>query len=103
LSAAILKNADLAAGVNTTVHTVTTGKMGAFTAKFVNRGAASVPVRLAFAATTAPTNAEWVEYNAPVVPGEPLMIPGIALPAGIRIIAYAAAAGVSFNLWGYED
>ena len=94
---------DLSATTNTTICTVTSGKVAALTVNICNRSASSVTVRLALAATDTPGATEWIEYDA-LVPGNGVLErTGIVLDAGKKVVAYASATGVSVVAWGYEE
>ena len=95
---------DLAAVTQTLVYTAPADKRVTCTARFCNRGAATIPVRLALCApATTPTAADWLLYEAPV-PGQGLRDDtSVVVEAGERLYAQAAAVGVNIVLWGVVE
>lgn len=98
-----LGSADLTAATNTTIYTIPAGKVASFSVCFCNRTTANINVRLAMATSGTPSNAEWVEYGAPVSPGGVLERTGLVADANKQIVAYAVSAGVSVNVYGFEE
>lgn len=97
-----LGQAALAAATNTTVYTVPTGKTATIIINTVNQGPSSVAVRLAVSATDTPTDAEYLEYNAPMEVGGVLERTGIVVSSDKKVVAYSTSAGVIINVYGYE-
>ena len=100
-----LGQADLAATTNTTVYTVPAGKTATISINVCNRGtvASSVNVRVAIASAATPTNAEYIEYDATLVTSAVLERTAIVVSAGEQIVVYSSAAGVSVNVYGFEE
>ena len=94
---------DLAATTNTTVYTVPAGKVASCTVRFCNRTSVAVSVRLAMAATGTPANAEYLEYDAVIPANGVLEDSGLILEAARLVVTYASAAGVSVNVYGFEE
>ena len=103
MATGILGNADLAATTNTSVYTVAAAKVATCTINLVNRNSTAITVRLALAATGTPAAAEWIEYDASVPANGVLERGGIVLDATKRVVAYASAANVSVNVFGFEE
>jgi len=87
---------------NTTIYVVPADTFTVATVSMCNRGAADVTVRLAVAASGTPTTADYLEYDATLVPGGVLERTGIVLNAGKYIVAYASASTVSVVAYGIE-
>ncbi len=97
-----LGNADLAAATNIIVYTVPVGTVATMNASFVNRTAGNINVRMAVTATSTPTLAEYVEYNALIPANGVLERTGIVCSAGELVVCYADIAGVSVRIHGFE-
>lgn len=91
------------AATNTTVYTVPVGKIAVCSVSIVNRGTDTVFVRLAVAASSSPSNSEYLEYEAPIPPSGVLERAGIVATAGKLFVAYANTANTSVNIYGYEE
>ncbi|MDD2267014.1 hypothetical protein [Sulfuricurvum sp.] len=98
-----LGNADLAATTNTKVYTVPVGKVSTINAGFVNRSSVQVKVRMAIASTDVPTNAEYVEYDAPIPANGVLERSGIVCGENEKIVCYASSTGISVRIHGFEE
>jgi sugar/nucleoside kinase (ribokinase family) len=98
-----LGTADLAATTLTTVYTCPGSKTGSCIVRLTNRTSNSISVRVAHAATDTPALSEWLEYDFSVVPNGVLEVTGLVLATSQRIVTWASAAGVSVNVYGYED
>lgn len=94
--------ADLAAGVNTTLYTPSTGT-GTVTVSLCNRGATGTLVRLALASTATPAAGEWLEYDQYLPPAGVLERTAVVVGAGQWVVARASAAGVSAVVFGFEE
>lgn len=97
-----LGQAALAAATNTTVYTVPNGQTATIIINAVNQGPSIVAVRLAVSAADTPTDAEYLEYNAPMSVGGVLERTGIVVSGDKKVVAYSTAAGVTINVYGYE-
>ena len=91
------------ATTNTTVYTVPAGKTAVTTVAFCNRGNSQVTVRLAVCATSTPSNAEYIEYDATIEANGTLERSGIVASASKLFVVYVSAATVSVNIYGYEE
>lgn len=94
---------DLAATTNTTVYTVPSAKLAAFSVSVCNRNAAAVTVRLALAATGAPGAAEWIEYDVSIPGNSVLERTGLMLDTGKLLVAYSSTVNVSVVAYGVEE
>ena len=100
--------ASLAAATNTTLYTVTSGKVATLNVNFVNTGSTQALVRLAVCATATPAAAEWVEYEARLAPagsyenGNVLERTALVVEGGKLIVAYSDNAGVTARVYGME-
>lgn len=103
MASGTLGQASLAATTNTTVYTVPAGKVATFNVSVVNRGATQTTIRLAIAATGTPSDAEWLEYDAPIISSGVVERTGLVASAGKNIVAYAGNGNLSVNVYGYEE
>ena len=89
---------------NTTVYTVPVGKVATFNVNICNRSYVDgVLVRIAVAATSTPSNAEYVEYEAAIAPNGVLERTGIVATAGKLVVVFASTADTSVNVYGFEE
>lgn len=77
---------DLAAGNDTLIYTCPTTR-GSVTVSFVNRGNGSPKVRLARGLGANPTATDYLEYDATVSAGTPLIRSGIPMSSGDKLWA----------------
>ena len=98
----LLGQAALTAVTNTAVYTVPTNTFTVFSVSVLNRGTAAVTVRMALAATSTPTNAEWIEYDVPVDANGVLERTGLMMNAGKILVVYTSGSSVSVSAYGIE-
>ena len=103
MASGTLGQADLAATTNTAVYTVPSGKVASCNVNVLNRTASNVTVRMAISATNAPTNSEFLEYEATVPANGVMERTGLVASAGKNLVIYASSTGVSVNLFGFEE
>lgn len=103
MATGILGQASPAATTNTTVYTVPVSKTATFNVSIVNTASATATVRLAIAATGAPTTAEYLEYETALPPNGVLERTGIVAQAAENVVVYASATGLSVSVYGYEE
>lgn len=97
---AILGQSSPSATTYTTLYTVPASNYVVANVSIANRAATAVSVRLAVAAASTPTNAEFIEYDA-VIPGFGVLErTGIAVPAGRNIVVYANNGNASCSVYG---
>lgn len=94
-----LAAADLAADTDTLVYTLPTGKKASVNISLCARTQAA-QIRLAVTGGSAPTDADWIEYDAALAQGGVLERTQIWLSAGDRIYARASETGVSVLVLG---
>ena len=92
-------SADLAAGVDTQLGVALTEDM-VVNVRMVNRGAASVKVRLAIGTGASPSAGDYFEYDTIVIPNGILENSGLALSAGEKIWCRTDIATVSARAHG---
>jgi len=97
-----LGKADLPAAANTDLYTVPGGKVATVNVAFCNRTAAAISVRLA-ARSGAVGNADYLEYDAQVPANGVLERTAIVMGEGETLLAFAASAGVSVRVHGFEE
>ena len=86
----------LAAGTNTSVYTVPTGKLATVNISFCNRA-------MAVSTSTSPANGEWILYDVMVGQNGTFEKTALVMSAGKQLICYADTANISVNVYGYED
>jgi len=76
---------DLAVATDTLIYTCPADKRASVTVAFVNRGTDTPKVRLARGTGASPAATDWMEYDAAVTAGTPLIRSGIPLSAGDKV------------------
>jgi hypothetical protein len=94
--------ADISATTNTTIYTVPASVFAVVNVNICNRNATAVTVRIAVAATSAPTNAEWIEFGAVIPANGVLERTGIVMSTTNQLVVWASAVGVSATIFGVE-
>ena len=102
MATGILGQAALSAATNTTVYTVPATTFTVMGVSILNRGSTVTTVRVAFAASATPTNAEYIEYDAQIGPNGVLERTGIMMNAGKLLVVYANSSNVSVTAFGIE-
>lgn len=103
MSSGRLGAADLGAATLTTLYLVPASTLATFNVNLCNRTASAIAVRLALSTTDAPAASEYAEYDAEIPAHGVLERTGLVAQAGMRVVAYAASAGVSAMAWGLEE
>lgn len=103
MASGTLGQSALTGSTNTAVYVVPTGKVATFNINIVNRTASGTTVRLAIAATSTPTDAEYLEYDTVLPANGVLERTGLVATAGKNIVVYAGITGVSANVYGFEE
>ena len=102
MATGLLGQSALASATNTVVYTVPTGYFTVLSVNVLNRGTTAVSIRMALAATSTPTNAEYIEYDVQVGANGVLERTGLMMNAGKNLVVYASNANVSVNAFGIE-
>ena len=102
MATGLLGQAALAAAANTILYTVPSSTFTVCSINLCNRGTTVVSVRVALAASTTPTTAEFIEFDAVIGPNGVLERTGVMLNAGRSIVVYASNANVSASAFGIE-
>jgi hypothetical protein len=101
MASGTLGQASLAAATNTTVYTAG-ATPSTFNIEVTNTTGYPIAVNLSISAATTPVAGEYLEYQT-VIPGNGVLERGgVVCTAGKLIVAYATAAGVNVNIYGYE-
>jgi len=93
---------DLAAATDTLVYTCPAGKRASITVSFANRGASAAKVRLARGVGGSPAAIDYVEYDAGVAVGTPLIRSGLSLSAGDKLWVRSDVVSVTAQIDGVE-
>jgi hypothetical protein len=102
MATGILGQSDMVAATNTTLYTVPSNTFGVISVNFCNRGSSTTSIRLAVAAAGTPTNSEWIEYDADVLPGGVVERTGLVVDAGKLIVAYSSNSDCTVSVYGIE-
>lgn len=103
MSSGIFGQSAPAAATNTTVYTVPSGKLASLSVNFLNRGSSSIAVRLAVAASSTPSNQEYLEYDAVIPANGVLERTGLVVSATKQVVVYTNTATLSVNVYGFEE
>lgn len=98
-----LAASNLAAGQNVALYTVQPGRRAVLTVSLCNRAAATAKVRLALTDGAAPTDADWLEYDASLPGSGVLERTGLALAAGQKVFVRSDVVNVSASAYGIEE
>lgn len=93
---------DLAAATDTLIYTCPTGKRASVTVSFAYRGTATAKVRLARGTGGSPSATDYLEYDASVAAGTPLIRSGISLSAGDKLWVRSDVVSVTVQPDGVE-
>lgn len=93
---------DLSAATDTPIYTCPTGKRASVTVAYCNRGSGSPKVRLARGTGANPALTDYLEYDATLAAGTPLIRSGILLMGGDKLWARADAVNVTVQVEGVE-
>jgi len=97
-----LGTADLAAATETTLYTCPADTFSAVSVSICNRGNAAIAVRIAVSATETPTLAEYIEFDAELLPKGVLERTGIVMGDGENIVVRSSSPNVSAMAFGIE-
>jgi hypothetical protein len=102
MATGLLGQAAPSAATYTTVYTVPATTFTVLALSICNRSSSTVALRVALAASTTPTAAEFIEYDAVVGANGVLERTGIMMDAGKRLVVYASNANTSVSVFGIE-
>jgi hypothetical protein len=104
MASGTLGQASLAAVTNTTVYTVPATKVASISVTVFNTNPTTpTVVRLAVAAASTPTAAEYLEFDTIIPAGSEFEKTGVVLSANKNFVAYSTMSGVSVNVYGFEE
>lgn len=94
---------NLTAGSETSVYTVPASTVASLSFTIVNRNNVDAKVRIALAATSTATSAEFIEYDAAIPASGVLERSGIILDAGKHLtVKVTTGDNVNVVVYGYE-
>jgi len=93
---------DLSAATLTSVYTVPVDTFTVVSLSLCNRANQATNVRVAVAAASTPTNAEWIEYDTELLGKGVLERTGIVMDAGKILVVYSTSPNVSAVAMGIE-
>lgn len=102
MATGLLGQQALSAATYTTVYTVPADTFTVFAVNVLNRGTTVATIRIALAAGSTPTAAEFIEYDVAVGASGVLERTGIMMNAGKNLVVYANTSNVSVNAFGIE-
>lgn len=98
-----LAAANLSATVDTALYTVPVNTRTTLSLSLCNRDAAQVQVRIAITTGSAPTNADYLDYDLPLNGNDSYERSGIILTAAQVLYVRTSIATVSAVCWGVEE
>lgn len=103
MASGTLGQAAPSATTNTVVYTVAGTSLASMNVNILNRGSTAVSVRLAIAASSTPTDQEYLEYDFSIPANGILERTGLLATTGKMVVVYASNANTSVNVYGYEE
>lgn len=104
MASGILGQSSPAATTLTSVYTVPANTLSILNITVVNRSTTTAGnIRIALSATGTPTDSEYIEYDANILPTGVLERTGIALDEGKRVVVYASSTDFSVSVYGLEQ
>lgn len=98
-----LGSAALAATTMTSVYTVPASTVATVNIHINNRTTAGIKVRLAVGTNASPADADYINYDVEIPANGVLQHTAMVMSAGERVVAYAAAIGISVRVHGFEE
>lgn len=95
-------SAALAAAASTDLYTVPPDTVATVNVNLCNRTTTAIKVRIAIR-NGALSDAHYIEYDTSIPANGVLERTGMAMSSGETIMAYAAAAGISVRVHGFEE
>jgi len=93
---------DVTAQTLTDLYTCPVDTFTVASVSICNRSNSPIAFRMALAAASTPTSAEWIEYDVEILPKGVLERTGIVMDAGKIIVVYSSHTNVSAVAFGIE-
>lgn len=98
-----LAASNLPAAQDVSLYTVPSLKRAVLSVSLCNRTNGPIKVRMGLAASAAPEDSDWIEYDVAVPANGVLERTGLALGAGQSVFVRADVAGLSAVAFGIEE
>ncbi len=102
MATGVLGTSNLTAATNTVLYTCPSNTFSVATVSICNRSNSAITARIALAATSSPTAAEWIEYDTEILPKGVLERTGLVLEASRNLVVYTNTANTSAVAYGIE-
>jgi hypothetical protein len=88
---------------NVQIYQVPTGFNASFTINACNRGTSNAKIRISLSDSGTPALGEYVDFDVIVYPKESYQRTGVVLSSGQYVFFYTDQAGISVNVYGFEE
>lgn len=102
MAAGFIKQFNVPQYVNTSIHTVTTGRYAEFTVRLLNTTTGPINLSVAISNTTNPANNEYIEQGLLIPAKSSVLVDNIIASAGKNIVIQSTAGGITASVYGTE-